>query len=155
MRSLLSICLIWSICGVLVGCGEGLPPRPVSLSEQKIGPHQGVAYPLPNDLGYAEVVNEPEPETRGTTSTALVIYFLDREAKATMATLPVEVTFQLAQTKGKFQAVPLKASPKAEDPAGSGRFASELGPYRLAELRGDLTATISGKPIKISLVGGR
>jgi hypothetical protein len=155
MRSLTLICLIGLASGVFVGCGETPPQIPGDLNQQKIGPHQGVAYPLPDDLGYAEVVNEPEPETRGTTSTALVVYFLDPPAKASLATLPTNVTFQLALGNGKAQTVALKAVPKAEDPVGSGRFASDLGPYRLAELRGDLTATISGKPIKISLVGGR
>ena len=37
-----------------------------------VGPHQGIAYVLPNDLCFAEVINEPEVDDRSKTALEIV-----------------------------------------------------------------------------------
>jgi hypothetical protein len=153
MRSLLAASLLVATCGIF-GCGESLPTIPAATKEPtKIGPHQGIAYPLPDGLGFVEIVNEPEVEERGSkVSTSLVVYFLGSDAKVSMTSPPSDVKFNLNPGKPDAKSLVLKAEPKAGDPAGAGRFASETGPYRIEELRGELVATVGGKPVSIPIV---
>jgi hypothetical protein len=141
----------------LTGCGSGLPEPPAPTSApSKVGPHGGMAFPVLEGQAYAEIVNEPPVEDRrSNSSTALVVYFLGIDAKGPATTTPADVKFVLDLGRGKTRAVPLKAEPKSEDPAGAARFVSEMGPYRVEDIRGDLTADMGGKPAKVSLLDGR
>ena len=156
MRNLLAIGLLFSGYA-LFGCGGTLPDLPPpSKDAPKVGPHQGIAYALPNEQGYAEVVNEPAVEGRGgTTPTSIVVYFLEPDAKTSLAQTPEEVKFNVNAGRSGTRTVALRAEPKAEDPVGKSRFASDTGPYRIEELRGDLIVTLGGNPIKISVAEGR
>jgi hypothetical protein len=110
---------------------------------------------LPDGLGYAELVNDPKADERERTApTALVVYFLKPDAKTSASPPPTEVKFQ-ANLGRKMQTIELKPAPKSDDPAGEGRFASQPGPYRLEELRGDLTAKAGTTPVKLSISGAR
>jgi hypothetical protein len=143
-------------CGLL-GCGGSLPAPPTpALDASKIGPHEGMAYALPGGQGYAEVVNEPIVEARGDAPpTSIVVYFLGSDAKTSSTQTPTDVKVIMNPGKPTTKTVTLKAEPKAGDPAGGSRFASEPGPYRITELRGELVATLGAGPIKISVVEGR
>jgi hypothetical protein len=122
----------------------------------KIGPHEGMAYALPEGQGYAEVVNEPPVEERGVkTPTSIVVYFLGGDAKSPSTLTPTEVKFVVNPGKNDTKTIPLKAEPKAGDPASGNRFVSEPGPYRLSELRGELLATVGANAIKVPVVEGR
>ena len=141
----------------LIGCGNTLPNPPIPTTAQsKAGPHGGTALPLLDGQAYAEIVNEPPVEDRGPkVSTAIVVYFLGPDAKESAMTTPTDVNFILNLGSNNSRTVALKAEPKSGDPAGGGRFVSEMGPYRVEDLRGDLTASVGGKTAKVSLVGGR
>jgi hypothetical protein len=154
MRRLLFRGLMVSGC-VLIGC-DRLPPAPVSKDAPKLGPHQATAFALADDLGYVEFVNDPPVEERGSsTPTSIVVYFLDGEAKASSALSPTDVKFRIDQGPKGSRAVELKLEPKTGDPAGGCRYSSGPGPFRIEELRGELTANAGGKPIKVPLVGAR
>src|SRR5262245_38893869 len=76
---------------VVTGCSQ--PNVPTSPAALEAGPHGGTAQRLPGDRGYLEVVNEPESSNpRSPTPTAIVVYFLDTERKAAIATPPSEVS---------------------------------------------------------------
>jgi hypothetical protein len=154
MRRLLFVGLMLSGC-VVIGC-ERLPPAPVSKDAPRVGPHQATAFALADDLGYVEFVNEPPVEERGSsTPTPIVVYFLDKDAKASSNLSPTDVKFRIDQGQKGSRTVDLKSEPKGDDPAGGCRFTSTPGPFRIDELRGELTANAGGKPVKASLVGAR
>jgi hypothetical protein len=156
MRRMITIGLCVAGLG-LTGCGSGLPAPPApTTAPSKVGPHGGMAFPMLEGQAYAEVVNEPPIEDRRSNSTtAIVVYFLGMDAKESATTVPAEVKFVLDLGRGSTRVISLKAEPKTGDPAGGARFVSEMGPYRVEDLRGDLTADVGGKPAKVSLLGGR
>jgi hypothetical protein len=156
MRPMITIGLCLAGLG-LTGCGSGLPDAPApSTAPAKAGPHGGIALPMLEGQVYAEIVNEPSVEDRSSNdSTAIVVYFLGLDAKKSATTTPADVKFVIELSKSSTRAVPLKAEPKSDDPAGGARFVSEMGPYRVQDLRGYLTADMGGKPAKVSLLGGR
>jgi hypothetical protein len=149
MRRLLTIASLATAFGIL-GCGGSLPSPPLpSKDASKIGPHQGMAYALPDGQGYVEIVNEPKVEERtNKTPTALVVYFLGADAQTAMISGPSDVKFNLNPGKSDAQTIDLKPGGSAD----AGRFASEVGPFRVEDLRGELIAQVNGKPIKIAVV---
>ncbi len=156
MRPLIAIGLCLAGLG-LAGCGNTLPePPPPTTAPPKVGPHGGMAYPLLDGQAYAEIVNEPPVEERGPrVSTSLVVYFLGTDAKESATPAPTDVKFVVNPGKSDSRTVALKAEPKSDDPAGGARFVSDRGPYRVEDLRGELNASIGGKPARASLAGGR
>jgi hypothetical protein len=119
---------------------------------------------LPEDKGFVEIVNEPEvSDRRNAPPTSIVAYYLQADGKSPLSPAPSDVSFTIdtgggRETRGKQgpgPAVPLNAEPKADDPAGAGRFASKPGPYVLDGIRGTLTAKVSGKETSISFAAGR
>jgi hypothetical protein len=154
MRRLSFPVLILSGCAA-IGC-ERLPPAPVSKDAPKIGPHQATAFAMADDLGYVEFVNEPPVEDRGSsTPTSIVVYFLDKDAKLSSTLSLTDVKFRIDQGQKGSRMVDLKSEPKSGDPAGGCRFTSTPGPFRIDELRGELTANVGNKLVKISLAGAR
>ena len=134
----------------LAGCGESLPPQPERpANATTVGPHDGVAFALPQGVGYAEFVNEPPPGDRDSAPTSVVVYFLGPDAKSSLNPSPSEVKIRIDSRSKRGQSMALKLMPKADDPAGSARFTSTPGPYRLDEVRGELIATLDGKPITV------
>jgi len=142
------------VAGLTWGCSESVtvpPPR----NQIETGPHQGTAYQL-EDLGFAELVNEPEVDARsGNTPTSVVVYFLQPDGKTAMPTPPTEVSLKVTKDRSASQSLALKAQPKSGDPAGSARFESPTGPYALDQVRGTLTVTVGGKKIEKQIAGGR
>jgi hypothetical protein len=128
------------------------------------GPHHGTALQLPENKGYVELVNEPEVrDRRGNEPTSIVAYYLQTDGKSPLSSLPSEVSFEIETSSGRngkrgepaAQSLPMTAEPKAEDPAGAGRFASKPGPYLLSTLRGTLKAKIDGQQVSTVFHGGR
>ena len=153
MRHRLATALLL-LAAPLSGCGPALPePPPSTADAPKPGPHGGTALALPEGAGYVEVINEPTPQdrSRGAT-TAIVAYFLAADLQAAVAAAPanVKVVDRTSRTS-----IALKPEAKAGDPAGAGRFASAVGAYNLAEIHGELSGTIAGKPFSFDLGGIR
>jgi hypothetical protein len=141
------------VAGALVigGCagGPAIPPQVM------VGPHGGTAYRLPGDRGFVELVNEPAVDTpRPGAKTALVVYFLQDDAKSPVTSAPTDVRADVMVERRAVKLV-LKPEPKADDPAGSARFATALGPYHLADVRGNLTASAGGESATIAFASGR
>jgi hypothetical protein len=154
--ALLSVVLL-----ALVGCNSS---EPVSEGALPPGPHRGTIVRLPDDKGFAEILNEPPVEDRrNPTPTAIVAYFLKSDSKTPLETMPTAVAFAMASggrgSRGKqttaTQAIPLSPEPKSDDPSGTARFASKVGPYLLEAVRGTLSATIDGQKLDIQFSGGR
>jgi hypothetical protein len=115
-----------------------------------------VAYALPKELGYAEVVNEPEAGGRGDpTPTSIVVYFLQKDAKTALTPAPTDVRFLINSGRNRIETLAMAAQPKAGDTSGGSRFASKPGPYALNLIRGELNATAGGSPVKIPVIGTR
>jgi hypothetical protein len=145
-------------CLGAAGCADtpAAPSAPAAILQ---GPHHGMTLRLPDDLGYAELVNEPPSDGASSSApTALVVYFLTADGKAPMATPPTEVKakVELASSRRAAQeTLDLKLDPKSDDPAGACRFASKTGAYSLATLRGELTGNAQSHPFKLEIAGGR
>jgi hypothetical protein len=134
--------LLLSLSG-LVGCwgdrAEVPPPQFVN------GPHGGLSYRLPDDRGYAEIINEPPiSASGGTPQTAVVVYFLGTDARTPLESKPTGVKVELDLGRRR-NTLPLSPSALAGDPSGSNRFVSKTGPYVIADARGLLTTTLDGK----------
>jgi hypothetical protein len=146
--------------GLLCGCDRSRPTEETVLN----GPHHGTTLQLPEKKGYVELVNEPEvKDRRSNEPTSIVAYYLQSDAKTPLSPLPSDVSFQIAVSGGRGgrgakdspKSVPLTPEPKADDPAGAGRFASKPGPYQLPNLRGTVNSTIDGQQVSIVFQGGR
>lgn len=145
-------------CISAAGCADAPagPSAPAAILE---GPHHGMTLRLPDDLGYAELVNEPPSGGASSSApTALVVYFLAADGKAPMATPPsdVKAKVELASSRrAEQETLDLKPDPRSDDPAGACRFASRTGAYGLGTLRGELTGNAQSHPFKLEIAGGR
>ena len=147
---------------LVFGCASSVSPLAVSVP---IGPHHGTMVALPDDKGFVEFINEPEiSDRRNPQPTSIVVYFLQSDSKLPLSPAPSEVSFALDSSRGRAaggrstaaaQAIPLKAEPKPDDPAGSSRFASQPGAYDLTSVRGTLSAKINGQDISTLFGGAR
>ncbi len=81
-----------------------------------------------------------------------------------MSPSPTDVSFQIdpdarSRQRGKAAAgsltLPLSVKPKADDPAGTSRFASTTGLYDLTAVRGTLKAKINGQNVSTAFMGAR
>ncbi len=144
-----------SFAGIgIAGCGAPSSP-PLPKDAPTVGPHEGPAFALQDGLGYAEFANDPKAGAGDRAApTALVVYFLKPDAKTSLEPPPTDVKFQSTVGR-KVQGFDLKPAPKSDDPAGGSRFASQPGPYRLEELRGELSAKAGPTPVKLTIAGAR
>jgi hypothetical protein len=147
--------LVPIVAALAIGCGEKSLPLPPP--QVVVGPHQGLTLRLPEDRGFAEIVNEPEVTTGARNgSTAIVVYFLQVDSKSPLTPAPTNVVVQLINgSKREAKKVPMAAEPKPEDPAGASRFTSKPGPYLLSEAQGVLTANVGGQSLSLEFSGGR
>jgi hypothetical protein len=143
------------VAALVTGCGDAPPPLPPP--QVVIGPHQGQTFRLPGDRGFAEITNEPAiTSSSKDANTAIVVYFLQPDAKSPLTPTPTDVKFQLNDAlRRQTKTIPLAAEPSLADPAGAGRFASKLGPYLLSETQGVLTANLGGEHLSLELSSGR
>jgi hypothetical protein len=111
------------LAAALAGCG-GSPPA-VGF-ETVVGPHHGSAPAIDGGWGYAEYVLEPAPADAKPDERVLAVYFLGRDGKSPMSRLPdtaSAVIDRIGPSTVDIQ-LALKPDPRADDPAGAGRFAS-------------------------------
>jgi hypothetical protein len=154
MRIVLLAAIFSATAVLTAGCGEA--SRSVVAPAIARGPHDGTAYPLPDDQGFAEIVNEPPVNDRRTdTTTAIAVYFLQPDGKTALAPPPTEVSIRIEMGRQKPETLALKSEPKSDDPAGASRFVSKRGPYVIEGLRGRLKATVAGKGMDREFVAGR
>jgi hypothetical protein len=140
---------------VLAAAGCSAEPAPQAPAVVK-GPHDGTTLRLPDDQGFAEIVNEPEPSGRSRDeTTALVVYFLQADGKTPISPAPSDVKFEAKSGKQAAKTLALAAEPKSDDAAGAARFATKPGPYSLADLRGRLSASVGGKDVSVDYAGAR
>jgi hypothetical protein len=154
---------VLAVTVLISGCDGGALPTEQQTAVN--GPHHGMTHQLPDKKGFVELVNEPQPtDRRNPTPTSLVAYFLKLDAKSPLEPAPTDVSFTIDSGGGgrggrgkqaARQVVALTIEPKADDPAGAGRFASKPGPYQLDSLRGALSAKIDGQAVSTVFAGGR
>ncbi len=123
----------------LVGCGQSEPVLP-----QSKAPHGGTVVALPDGLGNAEFVREEVPGTPP--QTKLFIYFIDSDGKP-IAAAPTDATLKLKERR----TTPVSFKPTSgADPATAGALAS--APFAInGDIAGELTATVGGKPVTVSV----
>lgn len=151
--------LVFPVAGAMVAAAflAGCSSAPAPPSAILRGPHDGTAFVLPGAKGIVEIVNEPEVvDRRGNVSTSVVAYFLQADGRSALDPAPMDVKFEIRPGARKLaRVVPLAAAPKAGDPAGAARFASQPGPYDLEATHGALSAAIGGVPVSVAVGGGR
>lgn len=136
----------------IIGCDSPTTPA----ARPHIGPHHTALLALPDNAGFAEVVNEPEvTDRRANLATAIAVYFLQADEKSALGTVPTDVRVRLGKGRQQAETVALKSEPKAEDAAGGCRFVSKIGPYLLEDNHATLVGKLNGKAFELDLSGGR
>ena len=130
--------VILILAASLTGCGGVNPAKPGPPT-----PHGGVVVPLPEDKGLVEVVKQPAPGKAG--RTVIVVYFLDNDRNP-MTAAPTTATFKGPSPADK----PVSFKPITGDAAKAGGLASDPINDR-GDMEGDLTATVGGSPVTVSL----
>ncbi len=139
---------VWAAAFMSLCAVGGCAPTTASSArkETMIGPHGGFAVRLPDDIGFGEVVVELATTERSEEPHAqVVVYFLSSDLKTALSPLPTDVSVKLLLPYKDPQTLALSSQPKPDDPAGTGRFASQLEPPLLDEPIGELTAAVAGK----------
>jgi hypothetical protein len=138
-------------CLVLVlgsGCGQGVP-APAVPTGTTTGPHGGIAVPLGDGAGYAEILLEKEGAAKGKPKPGVrprfAVYVLNAERTGPASPPPSEARLKVALPTGTTVDVALTASAKAGDPTGPARYVSQPGDYDYDELSGEVTVTLDGK----------
>ncbi|CAN5913960.1 hypothetical protein BH23PLA1_BH23PLA1_21690 [soil metagenome] len=138
----------WMLVGALViGCSPPVQKVPPD-GNPSFGPHGGPVVPLPGDLGYVEISQEP---TSG--GTRLVAnFYASAELGEPLSPLPTEVRIDLEQPGGGSSQATLSPDPKP----GVTRFASSSGnaDFEVDPLIGTLHVTISGQAVSVLFSGG-
>ncbi len=140
----------------LTGCGQDAPSPAVPVGTTT-GPHGGIAVPLPDGAGYAEILLEKEGPSKGKSRAAakgvkprFVVFFLNPDRNGPASPAPGEAQLKVNLPTGSTASVVLTASPKTDDPSGSARFLSEPGDYDYDELSGELSATLGGQASSVT-----
>ena len=148
MKSTRFIAVFSSLLLTLAGCGgnSGVEiKQEVALS--KPGVNGGIAFPLPENKGYAEVVIE-----RGKPGqpVVLAVYLLDDSAKSATS---ANVTAKLAKLQIPGEDAPKQVSLLAKEASGKKavgkRFASEPGAFDFDELKGEIAISFDGKDVAV------
>ena len=140
----------------LAGCGGDVDPSKVKGGVTP-SPHNGATVALPDGEGFAEFLDEETKQVRGkTVSAALVVYFLNDDKTAPLATLPTDVSVSIGVGDSP-QVIALSPAPgpKPSEPFSGCRFASPVGKYSFNMARGELSGTLNGKPFTIKFNNGR
>lgn len=136
-----------AILPMVSGCGKS-DVVVTEVAKSKAGLNGGIAFPLPESQGHAELVVE-----RGKPGQPVVIaiYLLDDTATKAMTAKAssIKATLQLP-TDPEPKPVTFTEKPKAggKPPIGT-RFATAPGPYDFDELKGDIFVTIDGKELTV------
>ena len=136
-----------AILPMVSGCGKS-DVVVTEVAKSKAGLNGGVAFPLPESQGHAELVVE-----RGKPGQPVVIavYLLDDTATKAMTAKASSIKANLQlPTDPEPKSVAFTEKPKAggKPPSGT-RFATAPGPYDFDELKGDIFVTIDGKELTV------
>lgn len=133
---------------MFTGCGGQSDVKVTEVAQAKAGLNGGTAFPLPEKLGYAEVVVE---RTKPGQPVTVAVYFLDETGTKPLVKPPgaVKATLQLP-TDPEPKAVSFTSKEKTGGKAAIGpRFATAPGPYDFDELKGELQVTLDGKDVTV------
>ena len=136
-----------AILPMVSGCGKS-DVVVTEVAKSKAGLNGGVAFPLPESQGHAELVVE-----RGKPGQPVVIavYLLDDTATKAMTAKASSIKANLQlPTDPEPKSVAFTEKPKAggKPPIGT-RFATAPGAYDFDELKGDIFVTIDGKELTV------
>ena len=123
----------------VVGCGGGSSTT-VTAAGTTAGPHGGLAIPLPDGKGFAEVVVEKDPKAKPGSKSAMpkiAVYFLGPDVKTPLTPAPTTVSVKSIPPTGESATVSLTLD--------GTRFITPPGDFDYDELRGELTATFDGQ----------
>jgi hypothetical protein len=134
-----------------MGCGGQVIPSPIPPTSPL---HGGILVPLPEKLGYVELLNDSRQKRYNATETNILAYLLGPDQKTALVQKPTSVSVQLDTPSGR-QTVPMLPNPDPGDPAGSARFGSEFGLFELNQRGGEITVAIDGKTLTVPFRGPR
>ncbi len=138
---------IAAVCSAMAGCGGSAPVVTTEVAKAQPGLNGGMAYPIPGDLGYVEVVVE---RSKPGQPVIVAAYFLDSSAKETMTAEPTAVRARLVlPVEDAPKEVTLASKAKAGGKSTGKRFATEPGNYDFDELKGELFVTMDGKEVAV------
>jgi hypothetical protein len=131
------------------GCGQSLGTPAVHTAEGTItGPHGGSAIPLGDIQGYAEVVLDRTGAIPGKAGGVRInVYFLTQDLTKSLSPVPTDVTVKAVPPDGESVTLTLKHEPVQGKEIDKDRFVSPPGNFDYDELRGEVTATVGGKPV--------
>lgn len=139
--------LIFAVAMAMAGCGGTAPVETTEVAKAQPGLNGGMAYPIPGDLGYVEVVVE---RTKPGQPVIVAAYFLDASAKNALAADPSTVRARLVlPVEDAPKEVALAAKAKSGGKSTGKRFATEPGNYDFDELKGELFVTLDGKEVAV------
>lgn len=139
--------LLLSFSLAMAGCGGTAPVETTEVAKAQPGLNGGMAYPIPGDLGYVEVVVE---RTKPGQPVIVAAYFLDSSAKNALAAEPSAVRARLVlPVEGDPKEVNLAAKAKSGGKSTGKRYATEPGNYDFDELKGELFVTLDGKEVSV------
>ncbi|MBI1324841.1 hypothetical protein GC170_16880 [bacterium] len=139
--------LLLSFSLAIAGCGGTAPVETTEVAKAQPGLNGGMAYPIPGDLGYVEVVVE---RTKPGQPVIVAAYFLDATAKNALAADPSAVRARLVlPVEDAPKEVALTAKAKSGGKSTGKRFATEPGNFDFDELKGELLVTLDGKEVSV------
>ena len=139
-----SLLLSLSILPFTAGCGGSANVKVTEVAKSKPGLNGGIAFPIPENQGHAELVVE---RAKPGQPVVVAIYLLDETATKPnpKSATSIKANF-LLPIDAEPQAVSFSAKPKTGGkPTVGQRFASAPGPFDFDELKGEILITIEGK----------
>ena len=132
----------------VIGCGGGSSVEvKQEVAESRPGINGGIAFPLPENKGYAEVVIERSKPGQPVT---LAVYLLDESAKSE-SKVNIKATSAKIQIPGEDAAksVSLLAKESSTKKSVGKKFASAPGAYDFDELKGEILLNLDGKEVTV------
>ncbi|WP_165251235.1 hypothetical protein [Paludisphaera soli] len=140
----LRLALLLSLASAPLGCGSPAAPGGGYVADE-VGPHGGLLVPLPNDVGFGEVLARPTPKATARADGVLAAYFLAPDKAAALTPPPASASLKVRLPGQDAPAdVALHHKPDAKDPRGGSLFVSEPGMYQTDQLFGDLIVELGG-----------
>ena len=125
------------------GCSGGVTP---ATAPTVTAAHGGALTPLSGGAGYVEIVTEAESKVTKAARGRIIVYFVNADGSAPPSPAPTDVTYTDESRK------PYKLEPKTDAAFKGAKFESEPGPFNPGKgLSGELSASMGGSPVKLSL----
>jgi hypothetical protein len=137
--------------GMCSGCGSGTVPSTVPASSPL---HGGILVALPDNQAYIELLNDRRERKGRGFLTTIVAYLLQPDQKTAVTQQAKSFTVKLGAPPGE-KALTMRPAPDQSDPVGSARYVSELGPYQLEQIGGEIQVVLDGKTLTAPFRGPR